>query len=359
MSAARRLLLLTRHSILGSSSRLRLLAYRPWLEQAGFRVEVSPLFDDAYLRIFYATGRAPTGHVLRAYLRRLRTLFTLRDYGLLWIEKELFPFLPGAFDRILQHVGTPYVVDYDDATFHRYDQHRSVLVRALLGRRLVPLLRGASVVTAGNSYLAAYARRAGAVDVREFPTVVNIADYAVNSEPEGSELRVGWIGSPSTAQYLGLVREPLRQLAGERPVRLVVIGAREIPKMDVPVEFHDWSADRESALLGTLHLGIMPLRDGPWERGKCGYKLIQYMACAKPVIASAVGVNPVIATPSVGLLAADESEWLPALRTLASDPALRRKLGQAGRKVVATDYSLQTRGPQLAKQLAEVADLQR
>ena len=357
MTVSRRLLLLTRHGALGSSSRLRLMAYQPWLEQAGFRVEVSPLFDDAYLQSLYSTGRAQRGNVLQAYLRRLRTLFTLRDYGLLWIEKELFPFLPGSVDQLLQHLGAPYVVDYDDATFHRYDQHRSVVVRVLLGRRLIPLLRGASLVTAGNAYLADYARRAGAADVREFPTVVDIADYAVDSAPKGDEVRVGWIGSPSTAQYLGLVRGPLRQLAAELPVRLVVIGAREIPKMDVPVEFHDWSADRESALLGTLHLGIMPLRDGPWERGKCGYKLIQYMACGKPVIASPVGVNPVIATPAVGLLAADESEWLTALRTLASDLALRRKLGRAGRKVVETDYSLQTRGPQLAKQLAQLADL--
>jgi glycosyltransferase involved in cell wall biosynthesis len=352
------LLLLTRHSALGSSSRLRLMAYRPWLEAAGFSVEVSPFFDDAYLRALYANGHAPLTGILRAYARRWRKLLTLRRYRLLWIEKELFPFLPGAVDGLLPRLGVPYVLDYDDATFHRYDLHASRLVRRLLGRRLVPLLRGARMVTAGNAYLAAYARDAGAGDVRELPTVVDPAHYAPAADPPGGTLRVGWIGSPSTARYLALVREPLRRLATERAVRLVVIGSHDIPAMDVPVEYHDWSADTESALLGTLHLGIMPLTDGPWERGKCGYKLIQYMACGKPVIASPVGVNDEIVTPDVGLLAADDAQWLAALRRLGADAALRHRLGSAGRALVERSYSLEARGPQLAKWLAGVAGLQ-
>jgi glycosyltransferase involved in cell wall biosynthesis len=354
---APRILLLTRHGALGSSSRLRLMAYRPWLEQAGFGVDVSPFFDDAYLRRLYASGRARRGDVLRAYRRRLSALSGLGRYRLLWIEKELFPFLPGAADAILPRLGVPYVLDYDDATFHRYDLHRSRLVRAFLGRRLVPLLRGARMVTAGNAYLADYARNAGAADVRELPTVVDVDHYAVAAEPPGDELRIGWIGSPSTAHYLALVRGPLRQLARERPVRLVIIGAHDLPPMDVPLERHAWSADTESALLGTLHIGIMPLADGPWERGKCGYKLIQYMACGKPVIASPVGVNADIATPEVGMLAADDGQWLAALRALADDSALRHRLGRAGRAAVEAGYSLQARGPRLAALLAEAAGL--
>ncbi|TVQ85326.1 MAG: glycosyltransferase [Chromatiaceae bacterium] len=355
MNQGARLLLLTRHGALGSSSRVRLMTYRPWLEQAGFAVEVSSFFDDVYLRQLYTDGRAHRNDVLRAFGRRLRTLFGLRRYRLLWIEKELFPFLPGGVDGFLPRLGVPYVLDYDDATFHRYDLHPSPLVRALFSRRLVPLLRGARMVTAGNAYLADYARSAGAGDVRELPTVVDIQQHAMTAEPTGDELRIGWIGSPSTAHYLGLVRKPLRRLARERALRLVVVGARDIPVVDVPLEFHDWAADTEAALLATLHLGIMPLTDGPWERGKCGYKLIQYMACGKPVIASPVGVNADIVSPDVGLLAANDAQWLTSLRTLAGDAALRRSFGRAGRAKVEARYSLQIRGPQLAALLAEAA----
>jgi glycosyltransferase involved in cell wall biosynthesis len=261
-------------------------------------------------------------------------------------------------DGLLPRFGVPYVLDYDDATFHRYDLHHSRLVRALLSRRLVPLLRSARLVTAGNAYLADYARGAGAQDVRELPTVVDTGRYAVAAEPAGEELRVGWIGSPSTAHYLGLVFEPLRRLARERPLRLVVIGARDLACTDVPLEIHDWSADTEATLLGSLHIGIMPLTDGPWERGKCGYKLIQYMACGRPVIASPVGVNDEIVTPDVGLLAADDAQWLSALRRLGADAALRYRLGSAGRALVERGYSLEARGPQLATWLAGVAGLQ-
>jgi glycosyltransferase involved in cell wall biosynthesis len=175
--------------------------------------------------------------------------------------------------------------------------------------------------------------------------------------PAGEELRVGWIGSPSTAHYLGLVREPLRRLARERALRLVVIGARDIPSTDVPLEIHEWSAETEGPLLGGVHIGIMPLADGPWERGKCGYKLIQYMACGKPVIASPVGVNDEIVTPEVGLLASSDAQWLAALRQLSTDAALRNRLGFAGRALVERKYSLQVRGPQLAAWLARAAGL--
>lgn len=324
-----------------------MMAYRPWLERAGFQVDVSPFFDDRSLQRLYDTGRGCWSDILRAYARRQRVMFSLRHYRLIWLEKELFPFMPGSVDAMLRQFGVPYVVDYDDATFHRYDAHPSRMVRASLGTRLVPLMRGARMITAGNTYLADYARQAGAADVRELPTVVELSHYSVGSELTSGPFRIGWIGSPSTAKYLEMVRRPLQVLARERAVRLVVIGARDIPDIDVPLERHSWSADTESALLGTLHVGIMPLADGLWERGKCGYKLLQYMACGKPVIASPVGVNAEITTPEVGRLACSDDEWLAALRSLSADPGLRRQLGLAGRARVEADFSLQVVAPRL------------
>ena len=352
MIGSKSLLVLTRYGPLGSSSRLRMLQYLPALEAEGFRVRVSSFFEDAYLRALYGDGQRRRRDVLDAYRRRSRVLAEAGVYDLVWIEKELFPFLPGPFESRLSRLGVPYVVDYDDATFHRYDLHPSRLVRRLLGRKLVPLIRSARLVTAGNAYLAHYASHAGARSVEVVPTVVDLDRYPVAPAPEGSEYRIGWIGSPSTTVLLSRVRRPLERLARERPVRLVTIGAGPLPEIDVPSEQHPWAEETEAALLGGIHVGIMPLDDEPWQRGKCGYKLIQYMACGKPVVASPVGVNNEIVRTDVGYLAAGDEQWYQSLRRLGQDPGLRARMGRAGRADVERTYALQVQAPRVVRLLA-------
>jgi glycosyltransferase involved in cell wall biosynthesis len=340
--------MMTRYSRLGASSRVRMLQFLPPLEAAGFRVTVSPFFDDEYLRALYSQGARRRREIAAAYLRRSLALLSGRRYDLIWVEKELFPFLPGPFEAWLGRGGVPYVVDYDDATFHTYDLHPSGLVRRALGNKLRPLVSGARMITVGNSYLADYAKRAGARNVQVVPTVVDISRYRVAEDPEPKEIRIGWIGSPSTAVLLSLVREPLERLARELPLRLVTIGAGCLPDIDVPKEEHTWSEESEVPLLAGIQVGIMPLQDEPWQRGKCGYKLIQYMACGKPVVASPVGINTDIVTEGVGYLAGDGAQWYAALRELAEDAALRSRLGRAGRLAVEERYSLQAVAPRLA-----------
>ncbi len=347
--------MLTRYGPLGASSRVRMLQFAPALEAAGFRATVSPFFDDAYLRELYRQGKRPFRDVIAAYVRRARVLLGLRAHDMVWVEKELFPFLPAPFESWLRRARIPYAVDYDDATFHTYDLHRSPLVRRALGRKLVPLLSGAHLITAGNGYLAAYAKRMGARDVHLVPTVVDVGRYRLSQAQEPDEFRVGWIGSPSTAVLLSLVREPLERLARDFPLRLVTIGAGQLPQINVPTEEHSWSEETEASLLASIQVGIMPLQDEPWQRGKCGYKLIQYMACGKPLVASPVGVNAEIVTPQVGYLAKDAQQWYEALRRLADDDAHRVRLGRAGRLIVEDKYSLQAVGPRLAALLIAAA----
>ena len=340
--------MLTRYGPLGASSRVRMLQFTPALEAAGFRTTVSPFFDDAYLRTLYGQGKRSSPAVVAAYVRRARALSELGAYDVVWVEKELFPFLPAPFESWLRRAHIPYAVDYDDATFHTYDLHQSAIVRRVLGQKLGPLLSGAYSITAGNRYLAAYAKRMGARDVQLVPTVVDVGRYRPELRRQTGEFRIGWIGSPSTAVLLSLVREPLERLGRELPLRLVTIGAGCLPEIDVPIEEHAWSEEREVPLLSGIHVGIMPLQDEPWQRGKCGYKLIQYMACGKPVVASPVGINTDIVTEDVGYLAGDGAQWYAALRDLAEDAALRNRLGRAGRLAVEERYSLQAVAPRLA-----------
>lgn len=353
-----KVLILSRYGILGASSRLRSLQYVPALEASGAKVTVAPLLDNAYLSFLYGSQNWALNRVknlrsvVTAYVRRLHLLVHLkRQYDVVWVEKELFPYLPGALESLLAKSGIPYVVDYDDPIFHNYDLNRSRTVRALMSKKLAPLLSSSYAVTAGNAYLADYAKRNGAKSVWLVPTVVDAERYKVTPEPNNSRLRIGWIGSPSTAQYLRLVAEPLRLVAQTHNIVLVTIGAGRLNFPGVPIETHDWSLDTETTLLQSIHIGIMPLCDSPWERGKCGYKLIQYMASARPVIASPIGTNIEIVTQDVGVLANDDDSWAAALVNMARDPELRQQLGQAARKRVEQDYSLQVTAPRISRLL--------
>jgi glycosyltransferase involved in cell wall biosynthesis len=278
---------------------------------------------------------------VRAYFKRMMTLLKVRDYSAVWVEKETLPFLPGVFESWLSFMKVPYFIDYDDAIFHNYDRHRSLWVRTLLGTKLDVLLRAAKCVTVGNSYLEGYAIQHGASSVERFPTVVDISRYPVMPPVAGSELRVGWIGTPSTSKYLEIVRPVLESLSKKINIKLVTIGAPDLGHYQLPLEQHPWSADTEGLLLSGVHVGIMPLVDDMWERGKCGYKLIQYMACGRPVIASPIGMNVDIVNRDVGFLAKTEQDWLLAFETLAADVALRDQMGMNARKLVETQYSLQ------------------
>ncbi|MCR6702439.1 MAG: glycosyltransferase family 4 protein [Dokdonella sp.] len=348
-----RLLMLTRYGPLGASSRLRSLQYLPALRAAGIETEVSSLLDDGYVRGLYTGHIAPAG-VAAAYLRRWRRLRHADRYDLIWIEKEAWPWLPGWLERALLGRGTRLVLDYDDALFHRYDSHRSRWVRTVLGSKIDGLMRRADLVTAGNDYLAAHARAAGCRHVARLPTVVDLTRYPLPSPraPDGRTVVVGWIGSPSTAGYLRAVAKPLASLQAAGRIRCVAIGARPDQVEGTPFEAVPWHESTEAEQLRQCDIGIMPLPDGPWERGKCGYKLIQYMACGLPVVASPVGINvELVADGERGWLAAHDTQWSEAIARLAADPSLRRRMGEAGRALIERHYSLQVQAGRLIELL--------
>jgi glycosyltransferase involved in cell wall biosynthesis len=342
-------LMLTRYERLGSSSRVRFYQYLPYLREQGLEIVAAPFFTDEYVRTLYSGRRASLTNVLGAYLRRLSNLMRGRKFDLLWVEKELFPWLPAGFEDLFHLSGIPYAVDYDDAVFHRYDLHPSSLVRALLGRKIDRVMRHAALVIAGNDYLAERAVNAGARQVEVLPSVVDVSQYVVTAPGPQPALRIGWIGSPVTAPYLDGIRGVLATLGQQSSVTLTLIGAGSVqPFANISVEALPWSEDIELRMSQKFDVGIMPLLDGPFERGKCGYKLIQYMGSALPVIASPVGVNRQIVEPEVnGYLARSAADWLSALRALRDDAQKRKMMGQAGRRKAEQMYNLQVTAPRL------------
>lgn len=224
-------------------------------------------------------------------------------------------------------------------------------MRHLLGRKIAHVMQGAQLVIAGNDYLADYARRAGAARVEIIPTVIDLEKYspAFVTHRSSAPFTIGWIGSPSTAKYLQTIAPALAEVCagGNGVVRLIGSGQIHLP--GVPVEVLPWDETTEINELKQFDVGIMPLPDESWERGKCGFKLIQYMACGLPVVASPVGVNSKIVEQGVnGYLAETPAEWIQSLNALLLDVDQRKRMGQAGRKKVEQGYSLQMTGPRLA-----------
>jgi glycosyltransferase involved in cell wall biosynthesis len=352
-----RILALPRYGRLGSSSRVRFYQYFPYLKSHNVEIVSVPFFEDGYVRNLYAGNKASLQVVLQAYLHRLATLTGKKNFDLLWVEKELLPWLPAGIESIFRARNIPYVVDYDDAVFHRYDMHPVAPVRILLGNKIDNVMRHAKLVIVGNEYLAKRAGKAGAEKIAYLPSVVDVSRYTAKHNEPSTMFRIGWIGSPVTAPYLNLIRDAINELNRESTIHMVLIGAGDAqPFPNISTEMLPWSEELELTINQKFDVGIMPLVDGPFERGKCGYKLVQYMAGGIPVVASPVGVNQQIIEPNInGYLATSTNDWLTALRTLRDNIQKRNTMGTAGRQKAETQYNLQITAPKLLDLFLSVA----
>lgn len=351
-----RVLYFTKYSRQGASSRLRSYQYFPKLEKQGIQVEVSPLFNDKYLDQVYS-GKTPKLLVVIAYLIRLVAIFKISNYNLIIIEYELFPYLPPFFEKALGLFGVKYIVDYDDAIFHNYDKQPNNLIRKCLGNKIDTVMKYSSCVIAGNAYLADRAKKAGAKHIEIIPTVIDQRRYRQKKNFSTSKLKIGWIGSPSTFKYLKSVASISERFGQGKNVEIHIVGSNEKLRLkNVKEIYYDWDENTEVDTILNFDVGIMPLENTLWAKGKCAYKLIQYMACGIPVIASSVGMNElVIDHGKNGFLAENEDEWIGALNALYENPELQKKMGENGLKKINEIYNLETQSKKLIGIIKEVS----
>jgi glycosyltransferase involved in cell wall biosynthesis len=347
-----RLLLATRYGPLGASSRLRLAQYKPYLARAGLATSARAFLSNDYIRALYG-HKSRLGSVIRAYLAALSAPRAARTHDLLWIEKEYLPWLPYWLERLA--IGnTPFMLDFDDAWSLRYEHAESPLIRLLLGKKFPRLLAKAALTVTANQTLYDWALAQGAKNVLLLPTVVDLDHYPPTPAPAGP-FTIGWIGTPLTATYLDTIADVLRQLAAEAPLKLLIIGAPNKTIQGVTCLHQPWSEAAEASLIGRCHAGIMPLPNDEWTRGKSGYKIIQYMAMARPAIGSAIGANRQIILPGqTGYLAETSADWLHALRHLRDNPADRQSMGAAARRRVEDHFSLQVMAPVLVEAIKNI-----
>jgi glycosyltransferase involved in cell wall biosynthesis len=329
-----------------ASTRVRLLQYLPALNAANVQIEIQILLDNEYLQAMFAGQRISLWKLTKLYAARLQMLWRARHYDGVWIHMELFPNLPAVFEWMLAKFLCPYIYDCDDAFFHKYDLSQNPLKR-LLSQKIDRVMHYAQQVVCGNAYLAQKASKAGALSVHIVPSVVDTEQYlpkAGVTAQSGNKmlLRIGWIGSRTTAKYLHPLMPTLAELSKEYALELVVVGA-VFQDPVVSVRCKPWEKATEILDIQSFDIGIMPLDSSPWELGKCAYKLIQCMACGVPVIGERIGANcDLIEDGQNGFLASDHAEWTEAFKRLLEDPKLRERFAQAGRKTVVEKYSLKS-----------------
>ncbi len=322
--------------------RFRFEQYIGPLAERGIAIECKPLIDTTTADILYEPRRylRKTAVVLGGAGARLRAIAASRNYDAVLVSREGFPLGPPWVERALRLAGVPYIFDFDDAIWIPNASHANRLVAPLKFPRKAGLAcRWATLVTAGNRYLAQWASEFND-HVRILPTTIDTDVYRPSPPIPSDRPVIGWSGSHSTAQHLRPLMPILADIQQRRGVRLLVIGAPPFNTEGADVEFVRWTEQDELQQLRRLDIGVMPLPDTEWARGKCGLKALQYMSLGIPTVMSPVGVNVDIAEGGAAWLAHEPAEWTAALERLLDEPETRTRLSEAGRRRVEERYSV-------------------
>lgn len=331
--------------------RYRLEQWDPLLRERGVEITYAPFEDDELHAIVYKPGRMgkKLQLVTRNLARRLSTIGKAGKYDLVYILREAALLGPPVFERLLYQQRVPFVFDFDDAIFVSYRSPSNGYLSYLkFASKTKTICRLASHVMVGNPYLAEYASAVND-NVTVVPTTIDTEKYRVipPRTTDGPPV-IGWTGSFSTVQHLDTLRGALKKLAQTEQFRLRVIGTPTYELAPVDVEAMQWRAATELEDLRAIDIGVMPLPDDNWSKGKCGLKALQFMALGIPTICSPVGVNTdIIQDNENGFLAMTEDEWVDKLSRLLKSAELRRRLGDAGRATVEEEYSAVIQAPRV------------
>lgn len=338
------------HAVHDPAGRFRIGQYIPALERAGWEVSLRPRRPPYPWITRWRNPLLRAGHREAALVcRRLRRRWDIHAaarFDVVFLNRDL---LEGRFEyEVALFRRNPRVIfDFDDAIF--------------LGNKAAhigQICERAAWVIAGNEYLAAFARRFSS-RVSVIPTVVDTNRYVAEPDFHPHPVRVGWIGSDQSIRETLYPYVPmLAELQGELSFEFVVVSRPrpELPVSSLRWRFVEWSPLVETQIARLFDIGIMPLVDEPFQRGKCGCKILQYMSASLPVVASPVGINcELIDNKTRGLLAAKKEDWREALATLMAAPGLRGTMGQTGRAFVEQYYSTSTWFPRLLSIIETVA----
>jgi len=326
--------------------RFRFEAWEPALAEAGYRVDTFPFWSMQGRSVLYRKGfyLRKAASFFGGFLRRIGLLFKIRRYNWVFLQREAMPIGPPVFEWIIAKVlRVPIIYDFDDAIWLPTTTNplaRLVKSAWKVGR----ICAWSDKVVGGNDYLCAYARRHTAAHrVVRIPTVVNTdRQYkTIKEHTANGRVVIGWTGSHSTLIYLNQIAGALERLADEVEFTFLVI-ADQPPGISITnMKFLPWNKATEIEDLLRMDIGVMPLATDPWTEGKCGFKLIQYLALGIPAVASPVGVNcHIVQDGEAGFFADTDEAWVNALVKLVKNPVQRQQFGRAGREFIERHYSI-------------------
>lgn len=311
----------------------RVLVITNNLQQAAFRLRIQALRDPLAARGIDLDIKVRP----RAFFPRRSLLRRADQYDAVILQRKL---LDPIDIRLLRDRARKLFYDVDDAVMY-HSRPVGPIEQWRTKRRFRAVARAVDTVVAGNDYLADLFRAAGA-RASVLPTVVDPAHYQIKSHAATDAPTLVWIGSGSTLRYLAGLAPALAEAARRVPgLRLITIADVPLSDPRIPTEHIPWSEQTESTALIRGDIGIAPTPQDPWTLGKCGFKIIQYMAAGLPALASPVGANcEIIVDQQTGFLPSSPAEWAAAIANLAADPAKRQAMGAAGRKRVEEHFSL-------------------
>lgn len=338
----------TKYSQKGPSSRYRTFHYLPFFQQQ-YDIEVFPLFDDHYIDVLYSgSEKISPFYILKRYLKRaIQVLFLSRKNSFVVIEYELFPYFFSFFEYILKLKGVKFILDFDDAIFHNYDASPRKIVRSLFGQKIASIAKFADQIITGSPYLTEYFKHYNSA-VTEISTSIDFRKYESSYNPgiQGDHFLIGWLGSNATAKNLVPLIPVFQTISAKYPKVIFAfcgISAEVRSKFEkFCFEITEWSPANELLFLNKIDLGIMPLEMNKFNNGKCGFKLIQYMAMGKPTISTPLAANIKIDHQSGNLFANENHEWIDAFEKAILAYNLLKVVGERNRLVVKREYSIQS-----------------
>ncbi|MBL7901862.1 MAG: glycosyltransferase family 4 protein [Bacteroidia bacterium] len=329
------------------SQRYRFEQYLGFLETQGFDFTFSYLLNEKDDALFYARGKllSKLFILLKCSWIRLKDVARYKSFDFIFIQREAHFLGTSFFEKKAFHSGAKVIFDFDDSIWladtspgnQKWEWIKSP-------KKFYTNIKHAHVVFAGNTYLLQEALKVNPKAIL-VPTTIDTQLHIPKHELRHKEtVCIGWSGSLSTLKHFELLMPVLKRVKEKYrdKVRFKLMGEKNYTHTELSIESVAWTENREVDELNSFDIGLMPLKDDAWARGKCGLKGLSYMACEVPVVMSAVGVNTqIIRHGENGYLAKNEEEWLQALSLLIEDKSLRLKLGKAARETVEQHYSVE------------------
>lgn len=327
--------------------RFRVELYKELLDKNGYEVTTAPFFDETGYRIIHRYGfvTRKVFALLKAFLQRIVLLFSLGKYDFIFIQREVTPVGPPVFEWIYSKVLKKKIIyDFDDAIWIKSVSDQNSLAAYLKCAWKVKFIcKWAYKVSCGNEYLCNYARQFNKQVIYNPTCVDTTKRHNRMADHDAGKLTIGWTGSFSTLKYLDMVQPALSMLQEKYDFAVKIICNKK-PSLSLKnMVYVEWTEDNEITELASCHIGLMPLTADAWSEGKCGFKLIQYLALGMPAVSSPVGVNKIIIEQGInGFFAVSDAEWFNAIEQLIINPELRKQMGKAGREKVVAQYSVQS-----------------